>query len=308
MTIAANDLIYSGANITLAADHGTPSATAVGIGHGYELGFIPVTNGNSTPKSTTTSTVTLNGTITAGIFDELDITIAGNGQTPVFSEPDSPIPVASPAFSFSSSFDPSSAINNSTISASAKQVLLGTVSSTPVNAMTLGTSSLPLTANGGNVTVTADTLLGAASINAYGTPTIKITNNSPDYLVLGPIVIPDLAAGNIVFTGNATAAPAGMQTHQVNKGGTPVVNIQELYDQSVGTTSSGPAVFVTGVVNNLGGQVSVYDAFGSIIQLAAINANQVDISCAERRIGREHPRRPSLLRDGIHRLLPVLGV
>ena len=279
LNVGANDQIYSGANVTLAADPGTPIATAVGIGHGYELGFIPVTDGSSSPRTTPISTVTLDGTIKAGIFDQLDITIPSNAPTtPVFSEPDSPIAIASPFYSFNNSFSPVPLINNSNLSALDKQVLASSVSSSAVAAMTLGSLSSPLTANGGNVTVNAETLLGTATITAYGAPTINITNNSFDYLILGPIVIPDLAAGNVVYTGKATAAPNGMTVVQVNAGGSPVVNLQELYDQPVGNSNSGPAVFVTGAVNNLLGQVSIYNAFGSIIQLAAINANQVDLS------------------------------
>ncbi len=281
LTVGAGDQIDSGENTTLAADTGSPSASASGIGHGYEVGFIPVTDGSSTPNTSTNSTVTLDGTITAGIFDQLDITIPNNNSTqPTFSEPDSPMFIASPFYSYTSSYDPSSVINNSDLSATDKQVLLTTVSSSPVEAMTLGNSTLPLTANGGNVTVNAGTLLGTATITAYGAPTIDITNNSDDYLVLGPIVIPSLAAGNVVYTGNATTAPYGMTVDQVNPDGTPDVNVQELYDSPVGNTSSGsgPAVIVTGDVNNLLGQVSLYNASGSIIQLATINANQVDIS------------------------------
>ena len=55
--------------------------------------------------------------------------------------------------------------------------------------MTLG----PLFAAGGIVTVNADSILGSGSITAYGGPTITVTNNSPDYLVLGPMTIPDAA-------------------------------------------------------------------------------------------------------------------
>ena len=49
-----------------------------------------------------------------------------------------------------------------------------------VGAMVLG----PLFAAGGDVTVNAGTLLGSGTITAYGGPTVTVTNDSPDYLVL----------------------------------------------------------------------------------------------------------------------------
>ena len=75
LIVCANDVIQSGENTDLAADTGTPVATAKGIGHGYELFFIPVTNGSSSTSTPTSSTVTMNGTVTAGIFHTLNITI-----------------------------------------------------------------------------------------------------------------------------------------------------------------------------------------------------------------------------------------
>jgi len=276
LTVGTDDQIYSGGNTTLAADHGTPSATAQGIGHGYEVGLIPATNGSSSPSTSTSSTVTVNGTVTAGIFDQLDITIPSNDPTtPIFSEPDSPIPVASPSYSFDPSFNPSAVINSSGLSPTDQQVLDTEVSSGTVAAMELGSTAFPLTAYGGNVTVDAGSLLGDGTITAYGAPTINITNPTADYLVLGPISIPQGPAGNVVYTGTATLFPGTV--NQMN--GPPVVNIQETYDQSVGSnTSAGPAVFLTGEVDNLRGQVTINDTYGSVVQLATINANQVDIS------------------------------
>ena len=75
LVVSAHDQIESGEDTTLVADHGTPSATAHGIGHGYELFFIPVTDGHSSPSTKTSSTVTMDGTVTAGIFHELNIAI-----------------------------------------------------------------------------------------------------------------------------------------------------------------------------------------------------------------------------------------
>src|SRR5262249_44358443 len=87
---------------------------------------------------------------------------------------------------------------------------------TELDAVTSGTSSTPvgafilgdLSAAGGNVTINADKISGSGSATAQGTPTITINNESPDYLVLNNITIPDLAGGHVFFTGTAKAGIA----------------------------------------------------------------------------------------------------
>jgi hypothetical protein len=49
--------------------------SAKGIGHGYELFFIPITNGSSSTSTPSSSNVTINGNVTAGVFHTLNITI-----------------------------------------------------------------------------------------------------------------------------------------------------------------------------------------------------------------------------------------
>ncbi len=154
--------------------------------------------------------MTIDGDVTAGIFDELDITISpSNPGVPTFSEPDAPssIAIASPYFSFDSSFSPTGAIAASGLSSIDQSILDNQVSSGDVAAMYLGSAASPLTAYGGNVNVDAGTINGFGTITANGAPTIKIKNNSPDYLILGPISIPPVAAGKVVYTGTATAFP-----------------------------------------------------------------------------------------------------
>src|SRR5207237_1375222 len=154
LTVSAGDQIKSGENTTLAADPGTAFPTATGIAHGYELYFIPATGGSSTTNSPTSSTVTVNGSVTAGVYHELDITV---------------------------------------------------------------------------------------------------TNNSPDYLVLGSINIPSEPGGQVIYTGQATAPPTSMHVIQSGPDARPVVRIQELYDQPVpASNTNGPAVFLTAALDSHG--------------------------------------------------------
>ncbi len=326
LIVGTNDQIESGENTTLAADHGTPSAAAKGVGHGKELGVIPLKDGSSTPIVSTSSTVTVNGSITAGIYHTLNITIPndntatangnaifsddvivnGSAPTPVSTAPAVALvspPMNNPTFvAFTASFDPSFNPNNTIAAAAADGEFSGEEASEDegfvydgsVGAMVLGT----LFAAGGDVTVNAGTLKGTTGcITAYGGPTITVTNYSPDYLVLDSITIPDEPGGHVVYTGAATAAPAGVHvTPQSSADARPVVNIQELYANPVppssGSTNPGPSVFVTatmdtqgnvtldpsGSVDNEGGQVAITVADGSSIQAGSLSANQVNIS------------------------------
>ena len=315
LKVCANDVIQSGENTELAADTGTPVATATGIGHGYEIYFIPATNGSSSASTPTSSTVTMNGTVTAGFFHTLNITIPddhsakggffsddvsvnGSAPAPVSIETDVSNPdTVTFLASFDSKFNPSNtiaaaALNGEFPDSNEASTDEGFVYNGSVGAMVLG----PLFAAGGDVTVNAGKLQGNGTVTSYGGPTISVTNYSPDYLVLGSITIPDEPGGHVVYTGAATAAPTSMHVCQSGAGARPVVNIQELYalpvPPSADSSMPGPSVFVTatmdtygnvtldpsGSVDNEGGQVAITVTDGSLIQAGGVNANQVNIS------------------------------
>ncbi|HEV3085266.1 MAG TPA: hypothetical protein VGY66_36260, partial [Gemmataceae bacterium] len=281
LSIGTGDQINSGQNVTIGAFPGVPTSTANGTGHGYELGFIPATDGSSSQSSPTSSTVTQNGTITAGIYHELNITIPNDQSSGNFSSTITTNPDGSPYASYTSSFSPSfSAPNfvNAHYSGTDAQLLNTGISSDPVGAYTLGT----LYASGGVVTVNAGTITGTGSITAYGGPTITVTNNSPDYLILGAIDIPDLPGGQVNFTGAASvtaARTAGITIAVVGANGNGGVTIHQNYNGSVGNPSNndGPALLLTGPILNLGGVVNITNVSGSLGQGAAVYGQQVNV-------------------------------
>jgi len=281
LSIASGDQINSGQNVTIGAFPGVPTSTANGTGHGFELGFIPATTDGSTPSSTTSSTVTQNGTITAGIYHELNITIPIDPSS-FFSKTITTNPDGSPFASYTSSFDPSFSAPDfvaAHYSGTDAQLLNTGISSTPVGAFTLGT----LYASGGVVTVNANTITGTGSITAYGGPTITVTNNSPDYLILGAIDIPDLPSGQVNFTGaasQAAATKAGITIAEVGANVNGGVTINQNYNGTVGNPSNndGPALLLTGPILNLGGFVHITNVSGSLGQGATIDGQQVNVS------------------------------
>jgi len=272
LTIDAGAHINSGQNTTIGAFPGVPTAQADGTGHGYELGFIPATDGTSTPSSSASSTVTENGTITAGIFHELTINIDGNGN--VSTNPDGN-PHTPYTYQVDSNFNAPNYINGIYTGLEA-QVLDSNVSSTNVTALEFGA----LFAAGGTVTVNAGHLQGGGSIDAYGGPTITVSNASPDYLILGTIAIPNQPGATVLFTGGATAAGTSITLNQKAGNGEPAISITNSYPSSVGTsaTNAGPLLVVGGTIENLGGSLTITNDTGSFAQGAVIAVKQETVN------------------------------
>src|SRR5262249_22504416 len=137
-----------------------------------------------------------------------------------------------------------------------------------------------LFAAGGNVTIDADKINGGGSAIAFGTPTITINNQSPDYLVLNSITIPDLPGGSVLFTG---AAKGGITVTEHNPGTGGTILIHDTFAGSVGNSSYGPAILVVGNVTNLGGLITISNDSGSIFtaNTAGIFGQQVVISAPQ---------------------------
>ena len=275
-----------------------------------------MTNGSSSTSTPSSSNVTINGTVTAGVFHTLNITIPndhsaldanGDSRTVVVNgNPGKQVATSFPGtlfsgptfMAFTATFDPN--FNPvSTIAAAAANgafpdpgeaaALEAAVYNGLVGAMVLG----PLFAAGGNVTVNAGTLQGSGTITAFGGPTITVTNNSPDYLVLSSITIPNETGGQVIYTGTAISPPPSLHVIQSGTGARPIVNIQETYDAPVpASNANGPSVFVTaamdstgnvaldptGSIDNEAGQVSITVVDGSLIQAGSVNANQVNLT------------------------------
>ena len=155
--------------------------------------------------------MTIDGTITAGIYHDLDITIPNNNNegnhfsSTIDVNTSSGDPYASFTHAYSGSFNPQSYVNANFNSTDASALDDG-VSSTNVGAITLGT----LYASAGIVTINASDISGNGTITSYGGPTISVTNNSADYLILGAVDIPDLPGGEVNFTGSAGESSAQM--------------------------------------------------------------------------------------------------
>lgn len=138
--------------------------------------------------------------------------------------------------------------------------------------------AMPLYASGGAVSVHADSLSGSGRYNAYGGPSITVTNTSPLYLLLGSVtLVNDPGAGLVNFTGKASSTNTSSNGAQ----SLPSVAINQTYSSAVGSVSYGPAVFLTGAIDNPGGTVSITNAAGAYGQFGTINATQTTLKIAQ---------------------------
>jgi hypothetical protein len=260
--------ISSGQNTVLGGYPGLPDVWADGTGHGYELGFIPVTNSSDHPSVKVTSKVVLNAAVVAGIFHQLAITIADCKNSGIFCSTLTFNSSAAPfTASFSASFDAQQYID----SLGLPSALKGDVSSTPVGAYLLDS----LYASGGSVSINATTLSGSGTVDAWGGPTITVTNSSPDYLIIGSANIPDIVDGKVIFTGVAQSGIGTITQHNPGVGGS--IQILNSYPNPVQHATQGPALFIVGTITNLGGTVQITNEMGSLGQVGEIDAQQIII-------------------------------
>jgi hypothetical protein len=263
--------LLSAQNVTLGAYNGTVTPNTEGVGHGYQLYFIPVTQRDESPGASATSTVVMNGRAVGGVFHEQQIiigcgpnggSICGTTEQPTvyIKAGGAPVTVThDPAFNAVDYVRANYTTFNGTIAETAvADTLVGGVAPGLVRAYRIS----QLYAAGGNVYVNGDTIQGNGTLTANGGPTITVVNNSAAYLILdGGAYIPDLSTGQILFTG-AAQGQNGLTRTTVNANGTASVIINNAYTRAdIG--DYGPALLIGGDITNLGGLVSINNTQGS---------------------------------------------
>lgn len=255
--IGSGATISSAQNVTLGAYDGLINARADGTGHGYQLYFIPVTEGSSSPGFSSTSTLIMNGTATAGIYNTQRIEIGCGANASVQCGPnDTPtirfVSGAPVTAGYLSGFD-AVAYVNANYDPTVAPTLLGGVSHSPVKAVRL----TQLYAAGGNVYVNGSTVQGNGTLTAKGGPSITVINRSNAYLILdGGAYIPETTGGQIV--GNS-----GSLTRHTNPDATPIITIDNSYTGQLDASGQGPALLIGGDITNLSGVVSLNNTQGS---------------------------------------------
>ncbi len=96
----------------------------------------------------------------------------------------------------------------------------------------------PIFAEAGTITVDADNLLGSGSLQAPGNVSITITNNSPAFLRLNSITIPQSFGGTLFYNGSTVSTDSGIGGINQSKS-TPSFSI------TTSSTSGAPTVSIT---------------------------------------------------------------
>ncbi|MCO6453768.1 MAG: hypothetical protein J5I93_00495, partial [Pirellulaceae bacterium] len=287
LKIAGDTIIGAGRDVRISAVDGGATGTQSSTSQWNGLGS--PTSDSATVHSTTN--VTLHGDILAGTFHQLTLTIPDDSSAGTYSQTlivESSGPAELPldaivtnSAEFDGDFSAPEFIQSHFTSSDASLLLPGVSSAAaPVGSFTLG----PLLASGGSVTVDGDLQPGSGTISAYFGPKIRVTNESPDYLVLGPIAIPNTTMGQVVINGQSVADNSvnqGLVTRLIAADPadpTAEVTIEQTYASAVGDADTGPALFVTGTISNLGGSVSITNLQGSLGQSATIYGQQVSIT------------------------------
>ncbi|MGH2998184.1 MAG: beta strand repeat-containing protein, partial [Gaiellaceae bacterium] len=281
--------IISGRNTTIGADAYQPSSSADGTGHGYELGFIPVTDGSSDPQTNTTSSVNVNGSVEAGYYATLAITIDNLGNatggftdascgnaTCGYHQNTQSVPVT---VTYDATFDPSAFLGSGSLDSQDQAILTQLIQAGTVGAIELSN----LWAAGGNVIIDAESGSGSATFIAHGAPSITVTNNSKDFLDLaGTTDIPFANGGRIVFQGGVSQFGSLDPINTDQPGTVTILNNYPGDYQGNGSApnspSTGPGIGIGGEMSNLGGHIEIDNAQGSILAIAAIYADSVSLS------------------------------
>ena len=240
---------------------------------------------SSTNGATQSSTATINGNVIAGNTHELNILIpeAGNliivnGQSYPLNNTSGNLNYITPTqgthflpFQLGNQTNYDTSLMLQGLDATSQAMLAGYISNTPVSAITLAN----LAATGGQVVINAGQLSGNGNISAFS-PNISITNNSPAYLLLSGVGVPNLLnMGMVSLTGGASL-PDTMTINQQSS--MPSISIAQNYNGVVGTgTTSGPAIGIFSPVLNTGGSVGIYNAKGSFVQKSSITAASISI-------------------------------
>jgi hypothetical protein len=255
--VASGASIASAQNVTLGGYDGLLNAYADGTGYGYQLFFIPVANDSSSPGASSSSTLVMNGTATAGIYNTQRIEIGcGTNAAQQCGVNDTPtirfVSGAPVTANINGAFNAVSYIN-ALYDSSVAGTLISGVSGSPVTAVRLS----QLYAAGGNVYVGGRTISGNGTLTARGGPSITVINRSNAYLVLdGGAYIPESTGGQIV-------GASGGLTRNSNPDATPVITIDNAYAGELDASGNGPALLIAGDVTNLAGVVSINNTLGS---------------------------------------------
>ncbi|MFM8173251.1 MAG: lectin-like domain-containing protein, partial [Pirellulaceae bacterium] len=286
LDIGSGTLLESGANTLLHAGNSKPVFDVLGEASYYYLFVFRKQDYDSSSIHVPASLVNIRGSVLAGKENRLSIEIP-NDRNNQFTNTVRVVPdqlYSIPLNSFieqDPQFNPLGFIERQQVSPDISAALKAGVSSGDVHATKIGVSNsaIPIIVSGGSIYVIADQVSASNASLEARVAKIDIFNHSPNYLLLGSMMIANVLGGKVQFQssrGDTLIDPVGGRIRRDTS--TPGIHIQLDFPSSVGSSSNGPALFITKSIANLGGLVSIENATGSFGQFASIAAKEIDIS------------------------------
>ncbi|QIK80736.1 leukotoxin LktA family filamentous adhesin [Lysobacter sp. HDW10] len=293
-TSNANLNLQSGARVISANDVGIGSVRgdamggSDGTGHGYELGFIPVTHSNSQRNQGGAATANINGQVLAGVYDHIRLSIDSNGNVtndsggvPVAWYVDKNLDQTLYLRRYMHTLDPNNNHDNDQFDGFGGNAQGGIfIGGSAITASDVGTGKAltPLAVSGGNVYLYGGAVNGSGSITAKGAPEIDINNASPHYLFLPSMYIPFGTSGQVILSGGAQFSSSdhigGIAVTRTPATDEPKISVSSTYLPGNGHT---PGIATLGDIDNRGGSVSLSTKGGSLLQLGSTYANSINM-------------------------------
>ncbi|MEX0872869.1 MAG: hypothetical protein WDZ65_13745 [Aquisalimonadaceae bacterium] len=155
----------------------------------------------------------------------------------------------------------------------------------------------PIIARPGNVKITAQALVGAGTLDAPGDATIDILNETPAFLQVSDLLIPNDEGGQITLNGGLVNSVADInarnrvgavatfsEVNTAENSPSPAITVSNTWNPATWVSQGSadrplnPDIFIQGDITNLRGSVTVEAAYGSVYAEGDIRANTVALS------------------------------
>ena len=284
VNVADGAVLNSVRDIALAAPAGTSSVSATGEGHYRVLG-IPFTNSNGSANTGGTQSVRMDGSASAGTRHEVTLAIGADGSytnKEIAHDIDDYDPVGqltTQVTQLTALMACKDAATQGDIQAQI-DALTGLIKTLQGRGLAAGSKVKAVEVNntlaaGGNIDIDARTLTGRGTLNAWGGPTITLTNDSSKFLVVDKLLIPNELGGNIRYSGGTLPATLTANAYATNA--PAAITISNNYDSAAPGAARAPAIFLTSSIENIGGALSIYNKSGDLGQFGAVNVNNEQI-------------------------------
>ncbi|MBS0200675.1 MAG: leukotoxin LktA family filamentous adhesin, partial [Proteobacteria bacterium] len=267
LTMGSGSTLTSGDDVAIGSMIGQSDLHVDGTGHGYEVGFIPVTQTDNTQSSTGSANTAINGAVMAGKFNKVDISIDAAGNV---TDNGSTAPV-SVAKSYANPIQYLSTLRGEQTSPDGFDN-----SVVPIYAFGGAQVGAPIAVAGGNVYLYGGAVSGNGNITAKGAPSVTINNASTGYLFLPTISTKFGTTGQVLVSGGADINHlGGIAVSQAPSDAQPSITIKS---SRAFDGVNKPGIAIIGDVNNLGGSVNITDLAGSFTQFGGMYANSVTLN------------------------------